>query len=481
MTPSPQRPAPDTMPTASPVSPPVRGPSRLIELGQLARLAAPLIVNNLALAGMGFADTVMAGRLGARDLAAVAVGNSIWMVTLLMAMGVLMALSPMTAHAWGGRRPREVGAHWRQAVWLALLLAASVLVIVRMAGAQLERIGIDPLIVPVTLDYLYMIAWGAPAVCLYLSLRFVSEGIGRTWPIMVVALVALATNVFGNWVFMFGNLGAPAMGAKGCALSTALTMGIMLLMMLFITARHRHFRLYRLFDRLDLPQPRALLAMLGLGVPISAAVVAEAGLFSVTALMMGTLGASVVAGHQVAMNYATTMFMVPLALSSATTIRVGQALGSRRTAQARFRATTGIAACTAFMALSAIIMLVFREYVVRLYTTDPAVSQVAISLLLMAALFQVADGLQVGAAGALRGYRDTRVPMALCLVAYWLVGFPLAWWLGLRLALGAQFVWIGVLAGLSTAAVLLIWRLSRVARTPVAPGPVALQVPAAPP
>lgn len=456
-------------------------PSRLAELGQLGRLASPLVVNNLALAGMGFADTVMAGRLGARDLAAVAVGNSIWMVTLLMAMGVLMALSPITAHAWGARRPREVGEQWRQAVWLALLLAGAVLVLVRLAGAQLERIGIDPEIVPVTLEYLHMIAWGAPAVCLYLTLRFVSEGIGRTWPIMIVALVALATNVFGNWVFMFGNLGAPAMGARGCALATALTMAGMLVLMGAITARHRHFRIYRLFTRLDLPRPRALLSMLALGVPISAAVVAEAGLFSVTALMMGTLGATVVAGHQVAMNYATTMFMVPLALSSATTIRVGQALGARRVAQARFRATTGIGACAGFMTLSAITMLVFREYVVRLYTTDPAVAQVAISLLLMAALFQVADGLQVGAAGALRGYRDTRVPMALCLVAYWLVGFPLAWWLGLRLALGAQFVWIGVLAGLSTAAVLLIWRLTRVSRLPPAPGPAPVQMPAAAP
>jgi MATE family multidrug resistance protein len=338
----------------------------------------------------------------------------------------------------------------------------------------------DPAVIPLTVSYVHMIAWGAPAICAYLSLRFMSEGVGQTWPIMVVALAGLVANVFGNWVFMFGNLGAPAMGAVGAALASAITMGIMLVVMAGFAGLHRGFRAYRLFVRFDPPRPRALLALLALGVPISASVVAEAGLFSVTALMMGTLGAATVAGHQVAMNYASTMFMVPLALSSATTIRVGQALGAGQASVARFRAVTGIIACTSFMAVSALVMILFREQVVRLYTTDAAVAQVAISLLAMAALFQVADGLQVGAAGALRGYKDTRVPMAMCLVAYWLIGFPLAWTLGLRLSLGAQFIWVGVLAGLCAAAILLVWRLSRVARRPVhATEPLPPQVPPA--
>lgn len=447
-------------------------PTRLFtEVGRLVRLAAPLIVNNLAMAGMGFADTVMAGRLGAADLAAVAVGHSVWMVTVLLAMGVLMALSPIIAHAWGARRPREVGQHWRQAVWLSLLLSLVVLALVRVASPLLPWIGVDPTIIPLTLDYLYMLAWGAPAICLYMSLRFMSEGVGHTWPIMVVALLGLVVNVFGNWVFMYGNLGAPAMGAVGCALSSALTMGMMLAVMVLLVTLTPRYRAYRLFERLDPPRPREIGAMLALGVPIAASVVAEAGLFTVTALMMGVLGAATVAGHQIAMNYASTMFMVPLALSSAITVRVGQALGAGQFSAARFRAKTGLVMCVSFMTCSAAAMLVFRSQIVGLYTTDAAVAQVAISLLLMAALFQIADGMQVGAAGALRGYRDTRVPMALCLVAYWLIGFPLAWTLGLKLGLGEQFVWAGLLAGLSVAAVLLGWRLKRTWHRPIAARP----------
>jgi len=449
----------------------------LAELARLATLAAPLVVNNLALAGMGFADTVMAGRLGAADLAAVAVGQSIWMVALLLAMGVLMALSPITAHAWGARRPRQVGEHWRQAVWLALLLSLLVLGLVRLSPPLLAWVGVDPVIVPLTLDYIYMIAWGAPAICLYLTLRFMSEGVGRTGPIMLVALVGLVVNVFGNWVFMFGNLGAPAMGAEGCALASALTMGVMLAVMATVAGRHRPFRAYRLFARLDPPRPRALLAMLALGVPISVSVVAEAGLFSVAALMMGMLGAATVAGHQIAMNYSATMFMVPLALASATTIRVGQALGSGQRAQARFRAYTGMGLCVSFMACSAIALITFRGEIVSLYTTDATVAQVAVTLLGMAALFQVVDGLQVGAAGALRGYRDTRIPMLLCVVSYWLIGFPLAWTLGVHLALGPQYLWIGLVAGLTAAALLLSLRLRRVSLRPEA---LAQALPAVP-
>lgn len=455
-------------------------PARALrECVQLLRLGAPLVVNNLAIAGMGVADTVMAGRIGARDLGAVAVGNSLWIVAVLLAMGTLMALSPLTAHAWGARHVRRAGAQWRQGVWLALLLSVLLLVLLRGTGPLITAVGIDPEIAPLTIGYIHMIAWGAPGLCLYLTLRFVSEGVGRTLPVMIVALFALVVNIFGNWVFMYGNLGAPAMGAVGCGLASALTMWLMLALMLALVAGDRHYRALRLFARIDAPRPRELGRMMWLGVPIAFAMMAEAGLFTVTTLMAGILGSVVVAGHQIAMNYTALMFMVPLALSAATTVRVGQALGKRDPARARFSAWTGIATCTLFMSASAAVMLIAREAVVGLYTDDPAVISVAVSVLLMAALFQVADGAQVGAAGALRGFRDTRVPMALCLVAYWAIGFPLAWYLGLHLALGPAYLWLGLLAGLTVAALLLITRLICINRGSRAPSVADTADPAA--
>ena len=290
----------------------------------ILRLAGPLVANNLALAGMNFADTVMAGRLSTSDLAAVAVGGSVWMVVFLLGLGTLMAVSPLVAHAYGAGRWADAGAYLRQALWLSLALAALCFVLVRSAEPLLLRIGIDAAIVPLTGGYLDAIAFGLPGVFAFLALRFMTEGVGWTRPIMYAAAVGLVANVFGNWVLMYGNLGFPPLGAVGCGAASAVAMWLMLATMALYVARSRRYLRFELWRRLDPPHWSLQREILGLGIPIAASVEAEAGLFAAVALLMGTLGAVQVAAHQIAINYAATMFMVPLAFHSATTIRVSR-------------------------------------------------------------------------------------------------------------------------------------------------------------
>jgi MATE family multidrug resistance protein len=436
------------------------------EVLALAALAGPLVVNNLSIAGMNFADAVMAGRLGTRDLAAVAVGGGVWMVGFLFGLGVLMAMSPVCAQAYGAGRNRDVGEYLRQGLWLALGLATIVVLAVANARPVLTVIGIDPDLIPLTAGYLRAMSFGLPAMYAYLALRFMSEGIGWTRPIMLAAVVALVVNVAGNWVLMYGKLGFPAMGAVGCGASSALAMWSMLLTMLVYVRRHRRYRPFSLWGRFEWPDPAKLRDLLGVGLPIGGSVVAEAGLFSAASLLMGRMGATQVAAHQIAINYAATMFMVPLAIHSAITIRVGHSVGAGRTALARRQGITGIVVCGLFMTVSALMLLLFRDHITGLYTRDAAVQSVAISLLTMAMIFQVSDGLQVGAAGALRGFKDTRVPMLLNVIAYWVIAFPLAWYLGVYREAGPQGVWVALVVGLTAGAALLNLRFLRISRDP---------------
>jgi multidrug resistance protein, MATE family len=427
----------------------------LTEAAGIARLAGPLVANNLALAGMNFADTVMAGRLGTTDLAAVAVGGSAWMIVFLFGLGLLMAVGPVVAHAYGAGRWEEAGAVLRQALWLSQAMAVIGFVLLLYAPVLLAMIGVDREVVPLTRGYLFAMSFGLPGIFAFLAMRFMSEGVGWTRPIMYAAAAGLVVNVFGNWVLMYGNLGFPRLGAVGCGISSALAMWSMFTVMLVYLLRSGRYGRYALWTRFERPRWPIQREVLGLGLPIAASVEAEAGLFAATGLIMATLGATQVAAHQIAINYAATMFMVPLAFHSATTIRVGQALGRGEAAQARRAGWTGIAMCGLFMLASAIVLLLFREHIAAFYTNDPELLPLATALLTMAMIFQLSDGLQVGAAGALRGFKDTRVPMLMNIGSYWLLAFPMAWYAGVHAGFGPVAVWVALIAGLTVTAVLL--------------------------
>jgi len=436
------------------------------EVRALLRLAGPLIINNLAIAGMQFADAVMAGRLGAEALAAVAVGGSVWFLGFTVMLGLMMAISPIAARHFGAGNPSLIGRYTRQGLWLAAALGVSILVLAQLlVEPALRFVGIDSEFRNLTAAYVRAIMFGAPAICAFLAFRFTIEGIGHTRPIMYTSLFALVCNVFLNYVLMFGHFGAPALGAVGCGLASAITMWLIMIALGTHLFLHPRYRVLQIFTRVAPIRLPILREIFTLGMPIALTITAEAGLFSAVSILMGTRGAHITAAHQIALNFAATMFMIPLALSSATTIRIGHALGAGISQAARFSGLTGISLCGVCMAFTAVFLLVFRNAVVSLYTNDPAVQAIAISLLLMAAIFQIGDGVQIGAAGALRGYKDTRVPMVINIFAYWFLAFPLAYLAAVTYRLAPQFIWAGFVLGLSAAAILLTARFFRVSRT----------------
>lgn len=435
------------------------------ELNQLLRLAGPLIVNNLSIAGMNMADAMMSGRLGADALAAVAVGGSVWLLAFTLALGVLMAISPIAARYFGAGRPDMIGRYSRQGMYIAVAYGIPVVVFGQfLVGPLLALIGIDTAFRNLTTSYVGAIAWGAPAIYVFLALRFTTEGIGRTTPIMYTSVFAFVCNVFLNYVLMFGKFGFPAMGVVGCGLASAITMWLVALVFAWHIVVAPAYKPLKIFARLAPPRPEVLREIIALGLPIAITITAEVGLFAGMSILIGTRGTEITAAHQIALNFASTAFMVPLALSSAITIRVGQLLGRGDPAAARRAGGIGIVVCAGFMAASAIVLLVFPDFIVGMYTSDPVVSGIAVSLLLVAAIFQVADGVQIGAAGGLRGYKDTGIPMAINLFAYWLVAFPLAYLATITYVMPANFIWGAFVAGLTLAAVLLTWRFARLSR-----------------
>ncbi|KAF0863893.1 MATE family efflux transporter [Pseudomonas sp. LD120] len=455
--------------TDSPATASISRPARVgLELRDLLRLALPIMIAQVATTAMGFVDAVMAGRVGPQDLAAVALGNSIWIPVFLLMTGTLLATTPKVAQRFGANHLHEIGPIVRQALWLALVVGLLAMLILMGAEPVLHLMNVDPELIKPCMGYLHGIASGMPAVALYHVLRCFSDGLGRTVPSMVIGLFGLALNIPTNYIFIYGHFGVPAMGGVGCGWATAIVMWAMMLAMAGWALWAPAYRQIQVFGRFDWPQWRVIKRLLSVGLPIGIAVFAESSIFAVIALLIGSLGATVVAGHQIALNFSALMFMIPYSLAMAVTVRVGQSLGRQQPRDARFSAGVGMAAALAYAGLSASLMFLLREPIASIYTTDPMVIQVASMLIVYAALFQFSDGIQVTAAGALRGYQDTRATMILTLFAYWGIGLPVGYSLGLTdwfgPARGPSGLWEGLIVGLSCAALMLSVRLTRSAR-----------------
>jgi len=441
----------------------------MAEAKALLKLAGPLIINNLSIAGMHFSDAVMAGRLGAAELAAVAVGGSVWFLGLTLCLGLMMAISPIAARLNGARQPELIGRYTRQGLWLAIVIGTSFIALMHLlAEPLLVAVGVAVEFRQMTVGYAEAIVYGAPGIVAFFAFRFTTEGIGQTRPIMYTSLVGLAVNVFFNYVFMFGHFGAPALGAVGCGVASAITMWLIMAILgtyMYVHPRYKSLEIFKRVSPLRLPVLREIFV---LGIPIAITITAEAGLFSGVSILVGTRGPDITAAHQIALNFASTLFMIPLAFSSATTVRTGHALGSGDPQWARYAGFTGILMCAGFMAFSALFLLVFRDAVVGMYTSDESVQAIAISMLLMAAIFQVADGVQIGAAGALRGFKDTRIPMVINMFSYWVLAFPLSYLAAVTFQSPPSYIWGGFVIGLSVAAGLLTFRFNRVSRSELA-------------
>ncbi|MBB3103639.1 MATE family efflux transporter [Azomonas macrocytogenes] len=438
------------------------------ELRALIALATPIMIAQLAGTAMGFADTLMAGQVGAKDLAAVALGNSLWLPVFLLMNGTLLATTLSVARYFGKNHSERIGPLVRQAAWLGIVIGSLCTALLWNAQPILHLMQIEDSLSALTIAYLRALACGFPAMALYQVLRCLSDGLGHSRPGMVTGICGLLLNIPLNYCLIHGKLGLPAMGAVGCGWATAWAMLFMLGGMLFWVRYADYYRPCRLFQRFDWPSWPHLGRLLSIGLPIGVAILAEVSVFSVIALLVAGLGEAPVAGHQVTLSVTSVVFMIPLSLGMAVTVRVGQALGRQAPGDALFIAKVGMGTALCYAGVSASCIALLSERIASLYTSDPQIIAVASGLLLLAALFQFSDGLQITAAGALRGYQDTRMIMLLTLIAYWGIGLPIGAILGLTdwfgPASGPYGLWQGLIVGLSCAALLLGMRLSHRAR-----------------
>lgn len=445
-----------------------RSARTLAEIRALLALATPIIIAQLAYTSMGFVDTVMAGRVSARDLAGVALGNSLWVPVFLLMNGTLLATTAKVAQRFGAGKEAENGPLVRQALWLALAIGMLCAVLLWNAEPVLRLMGVDAELSALAMGYLRGVACGFPATALYQVLRCFSDGLGRTRPSMVLGICGLLLNIPLNYVLIYGKLGLPALGGVGCGWATGIVMWCSLLGMLWWVRWAPAYRASGLFLQFDWPQWPVIRRLLSVGLPIGVSIFAESSIFSVIALLIGGLGATVVAGHQIALNFSSMIFMIPYSLAMAATVRVGQSLGRSAPRDARFAAGVAMGTALTYACLSASLVMLLREPIARIYSPDPEVIVMAATLLVYSALFQFSDAVQVTAAGALRGYQDTRATMLITLLAYWGIGLPVGYTLGLSDWLGQPSgpsgLWQGLVAGLTCAAVLLGIRLARSAR-----------------
>lgn len=434
----------------------------------LLNLAAPILTAQLAQQALSFVDTVMAGRVSAVDLAGVAVGGSIWGPIFLFLYGVFLAITPMVAQLHGAGRTCETGPLARRGVVVALPFVIISILVLWNAGYIFDRMDVDPHVGIISSAYLKAIAWGVPAVALFFLLRNLSEGLGLAKPSMVIGLASIPVNVAGNYVFIYGKLGFPAMGGVGCGWASALSLWFMCGCMLVTIWRVRKYSMTHFFRLSTRCVSEGTGQLIRLGLPIGFALLVEASIFALIALFLSPLGALAVASHQITLNYSSLIFMIPLSISSAITIRVGHAIGKQRYDRARLVSNAGLGLNSSIAIVTAFLTLAFAEPIARIYTHDPEVIAVAVGLLYLNAFYQIPDALQVGAAAALRGYKDTRIPLIMVIVAYWVIGLPLGYSLALTdlfgSPIGARGFWISLIVGLSVAALLLGSRLLRISK-----------------
>ncbi|MEP7028501.1 MAG: MATE family efflux transporter [Candidatus Eisenbacteria bacterium] len=455
--------------------PPASHPTRA-DLRKLFALAAPVVFVQVGLMAMGVVDTILVGRVSADALAAVALGNMYFMTVAMLGMGVLFALDTVISQAVGAGDNAAVARGVQRGLVLAAGMTVPSLLPLLLAHPVFAALGQPAAVVPIAADFVWVSIPGLLPFFGFIVLRQSLQAMGRLRPIVISIVFANVLNALLGWMFIFGKLGAPALGAVGTGVASTIGRWAMALFLLAVAWRDVRPAL-RPFTRAALDW-EPLARMVRLGMPIGLQFVLEVGVFSLVGVMMGRMSAVALAGHQVAITLASLMFMVPLGISVSGAVLVGRAVGRRDADGARRAARLAIATSAVFMSLSALTMLLIPQWIARLYTTDTAVIAVAASLIPIAGVFQVFDGLQVTSGGVLRGFGETRSPMIANLVGYWALGFPISLALAFSAGLGPRGLWWGFVVGLGTVAMFLLWRVRL--KLANVPEPVAIDQPPAP-
>jgi MATE family multidrug resistance protein len=427
------------------------------ELRAMVRLALPVVAVQVGWMAMGVVDTIVVGHVSADAMAAVALGNLLFLAVSIFGMGVLTGLDPVVAQAVGARDEPAVARGVQRGLVLVLGLTVLSTMALLPARPLLLALRQPAEIVPTVAAYTRVAIGGFLPFYVVVLVRVLLQATGGVGPLVWATLAANVLNLALNWVFVFGHLGVPAYGAVGSSWATTLSRWALAIFM--VAFSWRRLRAQLLPFRPESFALRPLGRILLLGAPIGIQYELELGIFNVVGLMMGWLGAIPMAANQVALNIASITFMVPLGVSIAASVLVGHAVGRGDAEEARRAALAALVCGVGFMALSAIVMLAAPETLAQAYTTDVAVARLAATLIPIAGVFQVFDGTQVVSIGVLRGMGDTRTPMLVNVLGYWVIALPLSAWLGLRTPAGPAGMWWGLVVGLAVVALILVSRV----------------------
>jgi multidrug resistance protein, MATE family len=426
----------------------------------LVRLAGPIILSQLGGVGMVTVDTIMVGTLGANALAAAGLANSLHMAVVMMSTGTLLGMGPLVSRAFGAGDRQECRHVLVQGLWLGLALTIPLMAINFLGGPLGELLGQPDEVTADAGRYMWALSWGILPYLLFTAFRNFLEGMGIAKPAMIITILGLLLNIPANYLFIHGVGGWEGYQVVGSAWATTLVRWSMLVGMATYLLGHPELHPFRGVGLR--PEGKMFRRIVDVGIPTGAQMGLEVGLFSFAAVMMGWIGADELGTHQVTLNIAATTFMVALGVSLAGSIRVGQNLGGRNPEGARRAVALTYALSVGFMGVCALTFLLAPDALLRLYTDDEAVLRLGRDLLLVAALFQIFDGAQVAGFSVLRGAGDTRVPMILAALAYWVVGAPAAYLLGFHSPLSSVGIWAGLCISLATASVLLLRRVRKV-------------------
>ncbi|WP_299598871.1 MATE family efflux transporter [uncultured Microbulbifer sp.] len=433
------------------------------ELRHLANLGGPLVVSNLAVVSMGVTDTIVAGQSGEMDLAGLALGSSIWAVCAVVLMGMLAALSPIVANLRGARDEAGCAQQMSQSIWIALIGGVLVAGALLLAPLWSQWIQTEEPVRKVMVQYLLALATGVLPFAFGSALRGYCEGMAQVRPVMRIYLAAAALNIPLDILLVFGWGPIPAMGGAGCGWATSLVCWCIAIALFWHARKDPAYRALDL--KLLPPRPHwaTLKHLLAVGMPICIGAASEVTFFASLTLLLASYGATIVAAHQIGLSIGSTFYLVALALAQAVSIRTAQVLGQHRPKRARFVSIVGVGSGLVYALFTGVILIGLRHVLVLAYTDNPDIIAIASNLLLLAAAFQLVDVTQAMVWGALRGYKDTRVPMYMQLVSYWGVGLTTAYWLGEQYW-GVYGYWTGLCIGLGTAALLLLLRLRQTSR-----------------
>ena len=439
----------------------------------MLRLATPLALAELGWMSMGFVDTVMAGRLGAAAMGAGALGGMLFFPIAVCGTGMLLGMDTLVSQAFGARDDAACRRTLINGIWITLAISPLVALVLALTVPLLRVTGTNPTVMALLEPFLYALLWGLLPLMFYTAFRRYLQAQNIVRPITFAVVSANLVNFAGNWLLMYGNWGAPRMGLEGSGISTSLSRLYIALVLLIAVLRHEARNgnvIFRMDWRPDFARIRRLLS---LGFPSALQILFEGAVFAVVTVLAAHLDEFSLAAHGIAVNVISITYMVPLGISSAAAVRVGQAVGRKSPHGVAVAGWTALLLGAIFMGAAGIALTVMPRWIARLYTPDAAVIAAGVTLLRIAALFEIFDGLQVVATGALRGLGDTRTPAYAHLVGYWIFGMPVAWLLCFRYGWGVSGIWVGLTTALIMIGVILlfVWRRAIAPSPPSEPRP----------